>query len=109
MAKHIRNVAIVGAGIAGLTAGLCLARRGITSDIFEQAPSIDAVGAGLQLSPNASRILAELGLLEALATFWSEPDHILLASGRSLATLACVPAGRAARDRWGAPYGVLHR
>ncbi|WP_411035438.1 FAD-dependent monooxygenase [Shinella sp. BYT-45] len=105
----VKSATIVGAGIAGLTTALALARKGIASHILEQAPALDEVGAGLQLSPNASRILAGLGLLDALAARWTEPDHILLASGTTLASLASVPAGGAARSRWGAPYGVLHR
>ncbi|MDX3976064.1 FAD-dependent monooxygenase [Shinella sp.] len=104
-----RSATIVGAGIAGLTAALSLARKGIASHILEQAPALEEVGAGLQLSPNASRILADLGLLDALSARWSEPDHILLSSGSTLAPLASVPAGKAARTRWGAPYGVLPR
>ena len=107
--SSIQSTTIVGAGIAGLTAALALARTGIASHILEQAPALDEVGAGLQLSPNAARILADLGLLDALRARWTEPDHILLASGKSLAPLASVPAGAAAKNRWGAPYGVLHR
>lgn len=107
--SSVKSATIVGAGIAGLTTALALARKGITSHILEQATALDEVGAGLQLSPNASRILADLGLLDALSLRWSEPDHILLASGSSLAPLASVPAGAAARARWSAPYGVLHR
>jgi salicylate hydroxylase len=105
----VKSVTIVGAGIAGLTAALALARKGIASHIVEQASTLAEVGAGLQLSPNASRILADLGLLKDLEQRWSEPDHILLSSGHTLAPLASVPAGSAARARWGAPYGVLHR
>ncbi|MGO8654270.1 FAD-dependent monooxygenase, partial [Rhizobium ruizarguesonis] len=67
------------------------------------------VGAGLQVSPNASRILAEFGILEGLSKVWLEPDAIRLISGSSLRQLAAVPAGKFARERWGAPYGVLHR
>ncbi|QFI66128.1 FAD-dependent monooxygenase [Sinorhizobium alkalisoli] len=107
--QNAAPIAIVGAGIAGLTMALCLARQGFNTDIFEQAETLEEVGAGLQLSPNASRILIELGLLEALRAVWSEPDTIALADGRSLRTLARVPAGADARNRWAAPYGVLHR
>ncbi|PLU30696.1 salicylate hydroxylase, partial [Sinorhizobium medicae] len=77
--QKAERVAIVGAGIAGLTTALCLARRGYRTDIFEQADALDEVGAGLQLSPNASRILIELGLLPALESVWSEPGEISLA------------------------------
>ncbi|WP_119259242.1 FAD-dependent monooxygenase [Shinella zoogloeoides] len=107
--SSVKSVTIVGAGIAGLTTALALARKGIASHVLEQAPALAEVGAGLQLSPNASRILADLGLLDALRARWTEPDHILLSSGLSLAPLASVPAGAAAESRWGAPYGVLHR
>jgi len=103
------HAAIVGAGVAGLTAALALARRGISSEIFEQAPELTEVGAGLQISPNASRILAEVGVLEHLSAAWLEPDSIRLISGTTLRQLAVVPAGGFARARWGAPYGVLHR
>ncbi|MEQ9248532.1 MAG: FAD-dependent oxidoreductase, partial [Nitratireductor sp.] len=57
---------IVGAGIAGLTAALAMARRGLPVRIYERAPELTEVGAGLQLSPNATRLLARLGVLDAL-------------------------------------------
>lgn len=103
------KIAIVGAGIAGLTMALCLARQGFEADILEQAEALEEVGAGLQLSPNASRILIELGLFPQLQAVWSEPVAIVLADGYSLRPLARVPAGSNARGRWAAPYGVLHR
>jgi salicylate hydroxylase len=105
----ISHVAIVGAGVAGLTAALALARHGFTCDIFEQADALTEVGAGLQVSPNASRILGELGILDALCAVWLEPREIRLVSGLSLARIATVPCGDFARQRWGAPYGTVHR
>jgi salicylate hydroxylase len=105
----VRAVAIVGAGIAGLTAALCFARRGIASDIFEQAETLSEVGAGLQISPNAARVLDTLGLLSALEATWCEPQSVRLLSGETLHPLTHVPLGAAARSRWNAPYGVLHR
>jgi salicylate hydroxylase len=105
----IKHAAIVGAGMAGLTAALALARKGISSEIIEQAPQLGEVGAGLQLSPNATRVLASLGVLSDLEQHWLEPNAISLVSGRDLRHLASVPAGDFARKRWGYPYGVLHR
>jgi salicylate hydroxylase len=102
-------VAIVGAGIAGLTAALCFARKGIASDIFEQTSALSETGAGLQLSPNATRVLTKLGLARQLEQVWSEPSAICLVSGTSLRPIASVPSGAFARDRWKSPYGVLHR
>lgn len=105
----VKTVAIVGAGIAGLTAALCLARKGIASHILEQADRLEEVGAGLQISPNASGILARIGVLPALETQWLEPERIVLASGRTLKPLTAISVGVEARRRWHYPYGVLHR
>jgi salicylate hydroxylase len=105
----IKHAAIVGAGVAGLTAALSLAAKGISSDIIEQAPQLGEVGAGLQLSPNATRVLDHLGVLGELERHWFEPRAISLVSGTDLRHLASVPAGEFARKRWGHPYGVLHR
>ncbi|MBW3098199.1 FAD-dependent monooxygenase [Pseudohoeflea coraliihabitans] len=100
---------IAGAGIAGLTAALALSRRGFKVCIAERADRLAEVGAGLQLSPNASHVLEALGLGPALAKVMHRPARITLADGRSLATRAMLPAGIFAEQRWGAPYGVLHR
>ncbi|MBB4569686.1 FAD-dependent monooxygenase [Rhizobium leucaenae] len=105
----IKTAAIIGAGIAGLTAALALARNGIRAAIFEQAEALTEVGAGLQISPNASRILDTLGVLDALRPVWLEPAEVRLVSGSSLRLLASVPCGSFARERWGSPYGAVHR
>ncbi|TNM62205.1 FAD-dependent monooxygenase [Aliirhizobium smilacinae] len=106
---HLDRIAIVGAGMAGLAAALSFSRVGIACDIFEEANDLVEVGAGLQMSPNASAILREFGVLEDLEKVWTEPREINLVSGTSLKKLAGVPAGDFARKRWKAPYGVLHR
>lgn len=104
-----QNIMIVGAGIAGLTTALAFARNGHDVDIVEQAASLSEVGAGLQISPNASRILIELGLGDALLEAMTCPREISLVSGRSLRKITHVPCGDFAARRWGAPYGVMHR
>ena len=108
MNRH-QPVAIVGAGIAGLTAALSFARKGISTEIFERTAVLSEAGAGLQLSPNATRILTTLGLLPRLEKVWSEPQAVTLVGGVSLKTIASVPSGDFARNRWKSPYGVLHR
>lgn len=105
----IKTAAIIGAGIAGLTAALALARHGIRSEIFEQADVLTEVGAGLQISPNASRILDTLGVLDVLLPIWLEPQDVQLVSGSSLRPVASVPCGDFAKQRWGSPYGTAHR
>ncbi|WP_284776502.1 FAD-dependent monooxygenase [Agrobacterium sp. lyk4-40-TYG-31] len=105
----VKSVAIIGAGVAGLTAALSFARYGVRCDIIEQADNLEEVGAGLQISPNAVRILSTLGVLPQIEAQWLEPETVDLASGKSLKTLVSLPMRQVARQRWGAPYGVLHR
>lgn len=104
-----RNILIIGAGIGGLTAALAFASGGDRVDIVEQAPELSTIGAGLQVSPNASRILIALGLGDQLRQAMIVPHEIVLASGRTLRKITQVPCGGFAEDRWGAPYGVMHR
>ena len=60
------NVLIVGGGVGGLTAALCFARRGIKVSVFEQSAVLGEVGAGVQLSPNCTRVLHGLGLEQSM-------------------------------------------
>ena len=62
MADATPAIAIVGAGIAGLTAAATLRRIGLKVDIYEQAPAFAWIGAGLQLNPNAMKVMRGLGL-----------------------------------------------
>lgn len=105
----VQSVAIVGAGIAGLALALALSRKGIRAEILEQAETLREVGAGLQLSPNATRVLADLGVLDGLRLRWTEPVSIDLSSGMTLKTRISIPLGKQAVTRWGAPYAVVHR
>ena len=57
---------VIGGGIGGLTAALSLLDRGIGVEVYEQAPALTEIGAGLQIGANASRVLARLGLGEQL-------------------------------------------
>jgi salicylate hydroxylase len=104
-----RTVLVAGAGIAGLTASLAFAARGFRVEIFERAESFEAVGAGIQLSPNATRILGTLGVLDALGASATAPEAVVLKDGASLRERARVPLGKAAETRWNAPYLVAHR
>lgn len=103
------DIIIAGAGIAGLTAALSFAAKGFSVRLFERRERLEEVGAGLQLSPNATRILGPLGVLEHLGRSAVRPQAILLKNAADLATLARVPLGRSAETRWRAPYLVAHR
>lgn len=101
-------IVIAGAGIGGLTAALALARAGKRALVLERATTIEEVGAGLQIAPNAGRILAELGLEPALAAVALEPEAINIRRGRDGAVLARLDLSDA-RARWGAPFRLFHR
>ncbi len=103
-----RTIIIAGAGIGGLTAALAIARRGLRVRVLEQATKLEETGAGLQLSPNATRVLIALGLEERLRPRLVAPEAVRVrkaANGRDLARL---PVGRSLQY-YGAPYWVMHR
>lgn len=104
-----RPVLISGAGIAGLTLAIALARRGVASRLYEQAAQLEAFGAGLQLSPNAAHILLELGVLSHLRPHAVQPKAVHLRDAGTLRMLASIPLGQEAERRWKAPYLVAHR
>jgi salicylate hydroxylase len=104
-----RTIVIAGAGIGGLTAALALAARGFRIVVLEKAERLEEVGAGLQLSPNASRVLVELGLTERLTLRAVTPEAVSIMSARAGGELLRMPLGEAASARAGAPYWVVHR
>lgn len=103
------QVLVVGAGIGGLTAALCLAREGIQVLLLEQADDFHQVGAGIQLSPNCSRILHYLGLEGALRARGFLPEGTQFRDYRSGRVISESVLGQAAMERYGAPYYHIHR
>ena len=103
------RIAVVGAGIAGLTAALALARFGVEVTVLERAHPIEPIGAGIQVSPNAMRVVRALGLERALNAIASAPREIVLRDGYAGTVLTRVPLGAAIEARHGAPYLAVHR
>ncbi len=101
-----RTIFVAGAGIGGLTAALALAAQGFRVVVLEKAERLEEAGAGLQLSPNASRVLTDLGLQPRLSPRAVTPDAISLMSARSGGEVVRLPLGEAAGARAGAPYWV---
>lgn len=103
------RVIVVGGGIGGVSAALGLKRAGIEHLVLEQAPRFEEVGAGLQLSPNAVRILEWLGLESALKTFCVEPAAHLFKDWKTGEILLRTPLMPKVRETFGAPYYHSHR
>ncbi|HEV2566030.1 MAG TPA: FAD-dependent monooxygenase [Microvirga sp.] len=103
------SIAVVGAGIGGLTVSLALARQGHAVTLVERRTGFSEVGAGLQLSPNASRILIRLGLGAALRRVATEPQRVVVRDLRSGKPIGQVALGAFMRERYEAPYWVVHR
>ena len=104
-----RTVIIAGAGIGGLVAALTLVQHGLRVILLEQAQRLEEVGAGIQLSPNASRILMSLGLEPLLRPFIVTPTEVTVMHARTARVLARARLGDAAEKRYGSPYWVIHR
>jgi salicylate hydroxylase len=75
-----REIAVIGAGVGGLAAAVALAQRGARVQVFEQAPALAEVGAGLQLGPNGVAVIEALGLRSAAEAVASLPEAIECAS-----------------------------
>jgi len=102
-------VIIAGAGIGGLSASLSLAKRGFRSLVLEQAERLEEAGAGIQLAPNATRILVDLGLRPLIERTALVPQAIRVISARFARDVVRIPIGREAEERYGAPYWIMHR
>ena len=100
---------IVGAGIGGLTAALGLLRNGHEVAVYEQAPALAELGAGVQISANGARVLFALGLEDALRKVWCVPSAKEIRLWNSGETWKLFDLGAESVARYGAPYFMVHR
>jgi salicylate hydroxylase len=101
---------IAGGGIGGLSLGLALAQVGQQTKILEKSKAFyTKTGAGLQLSPNATRILQNLGLGKALKDMASYPQRLVVRDLGDARVLADMPLNPDMQNRYGAPYLCLYR
>ncbi|MCI4643866.1 MAG: FAD-dependent monooxygenase [Hyphomonadaceae bacterium] len=103
------DLIICGGGIAGLTAALCAVKAGLTPLVIERAEALSEVGAGLQVGANAMKVMAGLGLDDAVTAAGHTPRHLEMRDGPSGRTIFSVPAGEAGRRRWGALHVNIRR
>lgn len=103
------KVLIAGGGIGGMTAAACLLKAGIDVAVFEQAPELGEVGAGIQLSANPMRVLRHLGLVERLRSAGCQPSSYQFRMFDTAEVLQEIPLGRTYEERHGVPYLSVHR
>ena len=97
------KIAIIGGGIGGLSAALHLLKAGLEVDVYEQAAAIGEIGAGIQISPNASRLLIRLGLKPALDARGVRPLAVNQRRWDDGRTLQRAPIGAEVEATFGAP------
>ena len=103
------SIAIVGAGIAGLTAARALQLFGFKPVVYEQAPVLGEVGAGLTVSPNATHVLNALGLEGTLERIGMRPDRGGVKHWKTGELLLEITRGNEMREKYGAAYFQVHR
>lgn len=100
---------IAGAGVGGVAAALGFARAGWQAEVFEQSSALGEVGAGLQLSPNACKVLHRLGVLPDVRARANAPEAAEMRDGLTGELIYRAALAAEAEARWGAPYLHIHR
>ncbi|MEK7945635.1 3-hydroxybenzoate 6-monooxygenase [Pigmentiphaga sp. YJ18] len=108
-ADDASRVLVAGGGIGGLAAALALARTGRSTTVFEQAETFKEIGAGIQLGPNAFHTFDALGITDKVNRLASFPDDIVAMDALSGERLVQLPVARLFPQRFGRPYGLIHR
>ena len=103
-----RRAIIAGAGIGGLATALALSRAGFEIALYERSEGLEEFGAGVQLTPNANRVLSRLEVLESVLSLATGPSAVCAFRGSDDFTLTRMPVADA-EQRWGAPYLLIHR
>ena len=103
------RVAIIGAGIGGLTAAVAMRHRGIAVEVYEQSPQITEIGAGVSLSPNAIKTFRALGLDAPIAAVGFESDYQLVRAWNTGDIISKVFRKGVYQKEFGAPYLSTHR
>jgi salicylate hydroxylase len=104
-----KKIAIVGGGIGGLAAALSLLKRGLDVEVYEQAPELKEVGAGIQISSNGTRVLYALGLEDALKRVQVLPSRRVIRHWSTGETWNWFDLGATTAQRYGTPHVMLHR
>jgi 2-polyprenyl-6-methoxyphenol hydroxylase-like FAD-dependent oxidoreductase len=104
-----QQVIIVGGGIGGLAAALAFARKGIPSQVIEQAPEFKEIGAGIQLGPNVFWMFEILGLVESVSALAVFPNNLIMMDSITGEEVTRISLGDAFRGRFHHSYALIHR
>jgi 3-hydroxybenzoate 6-monooxygenase len=104
-----QQIIIVGGGIGGLAAALALSRKGIASQVIEQAPEFKEIGAGIQLGPNVFWMFEALGLIAPVSALAVFPNNLIMMDSITGEEVTRIPLGDAFRKKFHHPYALIHR
>ena len=102
-------VLVAGGGIGGIAAALALVRQGFRVQVFEQAPEVGEIGAGIQLGPNAFHAFDALGIGQKTRSRAVFTDYMVMHDAIDGYQVGKIPTDEAFRQRFGNPYAVIHR
>ncbi|PVZ80386.1 3-hydroxybenzoate 6-monooxygenase [Serratia sp. S1B] len=109
MSNQDQPVLIAGGGIGGFAAALALSKQGFKVQVFEQAPEIGEIGAGIQLGPNAFHAFDALGIGEIARSKAVYTDYMVMHDAIDEYQIGKIPTDEKFRQRFGNPYAVIHR
>ncbi|RFU28497.1 hypothetical protein B7463_g7848, partial [Scytalidium lignicola] len=103
------HILVIGCGLAGLTVSIALAKAGHTVEVIESAAAISYIGAGIQVSPNSSRILRKLGVDKYIEKYCTEPVDLKMMRWQNGQVLVECPLKEPAHNEYMSPYWHIHR
>jgi len=103
------QIAVVGAGLGGVCAAHLLHQAGYKVKLYEQAPALAPLGAGIHLGPNLMKVIRHIGLEQQVVDMGSQPDAWYSRDGKTSEIIATIPLGEYALERYGANYLTVHR
>src|SRR6218665_707366 len=103
------EVLVAGGGIGGVAAALMLGKQGRHVRVLERAPELGEIGFGLQLGPNAYRMLEALGVADEIRERGFFPKHLVMLDAVDGREITRMDLGEAFLAQYGSPYTVIHR